>query len=61
MTIPNTVPAYTLNTIVTEGQTILSVDYLDLGTFLYGHYFHINCIVNTIIAHVNQASSEPIC
>ena len=59
VTIPNSLPMYTLDTM--EGHLIPSVKYSDLGAFLYPHYFHVNCIVNTIIVKVDSGRSESVC
>lgn len=58
-TTPDSLPMYTLDTI--QGQLIPSIKYSDLGAFLYPHYFHINCVVNTIITKVDLSRSESVC
>ena len=56
---PDSLPMYTLDTM--EGQLMPSVNYSDLGAFLYPHYFHVNCVVNAIIAKVDSSRSKSVC
>lgn len=46
MIAPSSLPPYTLQTV--EGHIISSVNYLDVGAFLYPQYLNVNSVVDAI-------------
>ena len=46
ITAPHLLPVYAVDTV--QGRLLPSVDYSDLGDFLFSYYFETNCVANAI-------------